>query len=366
MKWLIEWKTFEELRYKDISTITGEFSDYFSVSFEFEIETDDRLAVKIDFSEYDEDSVEEVISIVKSDLKIRLRSDISLLKKTAWEFLDLVQFGNPNLDKFNQFFTQKSSGLSPEQTSIVSQLKSVISSYILIEDLHLLKKKVSEHLPKFASKWGNILDFVGDPSLERGIEIKPKTYLRGLNSGIEMLQDFFTDFNSQDFWKFTPRTGLHINVGTLKPADWNPIKGLVFLNDFNESGDIPLVFKDIDWRLTNKFCGSMISKINQMSKEKKEFIRKSINLGDISETERVLNNFLNLSIKEWGVKNLGFNISKIESGYVEFRYVGGQVSLEVIIGKLKYFALIVYLMTNREYKRKEYLTKLYKFIDSNF
>ena len=63
-------------------------------------------------------------------------------------------------------------------------------------------------------------------------------------------------------------------------------------------------------------------------------------------------------------KNLGFNITKLSSDYVEFRYAGGDIPKEVLIDKVKYCAFVVYCMTNPEYKKREYTKKLYKFIDT--
>ena len=71
-----------------------------------------------------------------------------------------------------------------------------------------------------------------------------------------------------------------------------------------------------------------------------------------------------LEVKEDGLKNFGFNITRIEQNYVEFRYAGGEISKDALIDKLKYFSFLVYCMTNVEYKRREYLNKLYKFVDS--
>lgn len=364
MKWLVGWKTFEELKAGDILSMGKEFDNYFTVSFEFEIETGNAGDVEVDFSDYDEEMTEEVIQLVKSDLGLKGKSQIDFLKSKAFEFLDLVQFTQVDYGKFNNFFLQD---VDREKKKILTQLKIVISSFVLLKDLEHLKEMVFRHLPQFTRKWSSELDFVGDPTLERGIEIKPKTYLVGIQTACEMLTDFFSDLGRQDYWKFTSRTGLHINVGTNQKSTWNPIKGILFLDDWKtDSTKTPYVFKDIEWRLSSDFCGSIKEKINKMPLSDKARLRSLIKLDNITEAERVLNDFIQSSVVGWGVKNLGFNVTKLDQLYVEFRYVGGQVSLEAVTWKLKYFALIVYLMTNREYKRKEYLTKLYKFIDSNF
>ena len=74
--------------------------------------------------------------------------------------------------------------------------------------------------------------------------------------------------------------------------------------------------------------------------------------------------FLTKKVNDIGFKNLGFNITKLSSDYVEFRYAGGDIPKEVLIDKVKYCAFVVYCMTNPEYKKREYTKKLYKFIDT--
>ena len=59
-----------------------------------------------------------------------------------------------------------------------------------------------------------------------------------------------------------------------------------------------------------------------------------------------------------------FNLLKLEHNYVEFRYVGGEIDKNTLIEKLKYFCFVVYAMTNDNYKKNEYLKKLYKFVDN--
>ena len=70
MKYLTKFSVFEEVSPRDISFIQS-MSDYFTVAFEFEIETDDRTNIKIDFGILgDRDIVDDVISIVEYEMTI--------------------------------------------------------------------------------------------------------------------------------------------------------------------------------------------------------------------------------------------------------------------------------------------------------
>ena len=222
---------------------------------------------------------------------------------------------------------------------------------------------VKQHMPNFTRKWYRKIDFVGDSTLDRGIEIKPKTYIPSLSESIEMINDFYNDLEKQDYWYFSERTGIHINIGSNQPVEWNPIKGLMLLNDFSEKETTPYTFKDMTWRMNNKFCGSLIPYLRKLT-DKEKLKLKSLDLHNLKEAEVVLNQFISKKVTDIGFKNLGFNITKLSNNYVEFRYAGGVLSREVLIEKVKYFAFVAYCMTNAEYKRKEYTKKLYKFIDT--
>ena len=363
MKHIKNFSLFEEINPKDIFHISSEFDKYFTISFEFEIETIDRSNIKINFDDFDDAMFDDVISIVVSDLEIRRRNEKKLIKDTLYSLVDHIEHDHINIEIFDSIF--KTDNLKDaREIEIVNYLKSMVMSFISIEDLTFLKRQAKKYLPNFTSKWSRKIDYVGDATLERGIEIKPKKYVNSISEAIELLNDFYTDLNNQDYWKFTDKTGLHINIGTKEEVEYNPIKGLLLLNDFTAKDNIPLVFKDMTWRMNNKFCGSLIPTIMSLPDNDKMELKKSIDLKDIKSSEKTLNEFLTNKIKEWGIKNYGFNISKIQDRYVEFRYAGGEISKEIMIEKVKYFCFLVYCMTNEEYKRKEYLGKLYKFIDN--
>ena len=361
MKHLIKFNLFEEVNPRDISFIENELDNYFTVAFEFEIETNDKKNIKTKYDDLDEDVVEDILTIVIKDLKIRKKLEKDLLYTLAYELYDHIEYEMIDDNTFEKIF-DISNYKDEREKEIVSHLKDSIKSVIYEEDYNYLKRMVKSNLPNFTRKWSRKIDFVGDATLDRGIEIKPKTYISSLSQSIEMINDFYTDLQNQKYWHFSERTGIHINIGTSKKVNWNPMKGLVILNDFNLSDEIPHTFKGMDWRMNNRFCGSIIPYLKSMSDKEKEKL-KLLDLNELEKSESFLNSFLTKKVNDIGFKNLGFNITKLSSDYCEFRYAGGEISKEVLIEKVKYFAFIVYCMTNKEYKKKEYIKKLYKFID---
>lgn len=364
MKYISKFSIFEEINPKDISFVES-LDGYFTTSFEFEIETADRSNIKIDFSIlHDDDTVHDITSIIKQELKLRERSEKNLVDDIIQSIIDATDEG---IISNEMLFDILNPGnyTTIREVEIVTFTKDILMSHISGEDIGYMTEKAKEFLPNFTSKWASQIDFVEDATLERGIEIKPKTYLKGIPEGIEMINDFYSDLGKQDYWSFSSRTGLHINIGVNNEnTEWNPIKGLLMLNDFTKTENTPLVFKGMEWRMNNNFCGSLIPAISNLDPQVLEYLKKSIDLNNLKSSEGILNTFLTDKIKEIGHKNFGFNITKLEHNYVEFRYVGGDISRDVLIEKLKYFSFVVYTMTNPEYKKNEYLKKLYKFVES--
>ena len=80
--------------------------------------------------------------------------------------------------------------------------------------------------------------------------------------------------------------------------------------------------------------------------------------------EDYLNPFIIQANQDFYIKEFGMKLTETDKNYVEFRYVGGgNVSEQLMLEKMQYFCYITYLMTNPEFKRKEYLKKLYVFVD---
>ena len=363
MKHLTKFSLFEEVNPRDIAMIESDLNDYFTISFEFEIETKDKTHIKTRFKDIDDDAIDDIEETVISDFKIRKKSEKELVSNLMIELQELIYDKELTIESFEKLFDL--SKYVDMEREIVQHIKRSIVSYVFEEDYKYLRKKVQENLPNFYKKWNNRMDYVGDASLDRGIEIKPKTYTKSLSEAIELLNDFYSDFKQQSYWNFTDKTGLHINIGSNKKVEWNPIKGLLILNDFNEDKDkVPYTFKDMTWRLNNTYCGSFLPHIKSITKKQKSKLKSSVDLHNLKEAEGIINKFLDARISKVGFKNFGFNITKLSYNYVEFRYAGGIIPKDVLIEKVKYFALVVYAMTNPEYKKREYLKKLYKFIDN--
>lgn len=362
MKHLIRFSLFEEVNPKDISFIESELDNYFTVAFEFEIETLDRSNIKTKFKDIDEDSIDDIIEIVYKDMSIRKKSEKELVSNLMYTLYDYVESKSIDLETFENMFDLNKYETEREK-EIIEHLRNSIKSFVYEENYAYLKRMVKSHMPNFVRKWNRKIDFVGDATLERGIEIKPKTYIPSLSESIEMINDFYNDLEKQDYWHFSERTGIHINIGSNQKVSWNPIKGLLILNDFSDKDSTPYTFKDMTWRMNNKFCGSLIPYLRELNERERKMI-KEININNLEESEEILNNFLTKKVNQIGFKNLGFNITKLSDNYCEFRYAGGVIQKEVLIEKVKYFAFVVYCMTNPEYKRKEYIKKLYKFISN--
>ncbi len=321
---------------------------------------------------------------------------------------------------------------------IINTLDKNILKFVFEQNMQHLKNMMKKYLPNFTKKWANTFKYEleSDSDKQRILEFSSKTYLKGLDECFEQLNDFYNEFENQNFWKMNNRTALHVNIGVRdKNIRWNPIKGLLLMNDINREKKPPFVFSNIMWRLNSRFTQSLIDgikrnltgelekdyirspKFNEMeekSKKKdidillfiqdqyqrkkitkqeyddlvselsikhnlgfrhkerlekhKEYIKQNINkldLHNIKETEDFLNYFLIKANSDFYIKEFGVKLVELESapGYVEFRYVGGNVGREIFLDKILYFCYIIYLMTNYDYKKEKYFNRLYKFID---
>lgn len=274
-----------------------------------------------------------------------------------------------------------------------------LGMFVFGQNMGWLIDNLEECMPNFYKKWGHTFKYEleGDMDKKRILEFSSKGYLKGLNECFEQLDDFYSEFEQQDKWKMDmKRTALHINIGTTdKNVKWNPLKGLVMMNDMNRSKKPPFVFTDIMWRSTNRFTQSLLDGIRRnltgeikkdyRTRKKEElwnlgfrhkerlathrdYLQQNIDkldLHNIEEVENFLNPYLIKANKDFYIKEFGIKLVELESdpGYVEFRYVGGEVGKELFKEKILYFCYVVYLMTSKEYKEKEYHKKLYKYVE---
>ena len=274
-----------------------------------------------------------------------------------------------------------------------------LTMFVYGQNMGYLVDNFKEHMPKFYAKYGDTFKYEleGDMDKQRILEFSSKTYIKSLNECFEQLDDFYEEFDQQDLWKMDKkRTALHVNIGVNdKKIKWNPLKGLVLMGDMNRDQRTPFVFSDIMWRANNRFTQSLLDGIRRnltgeikqdyktRNKEKlwnlgfrhkdrlathKDYIKQNIEKLDIHNIEQVedfLNPYLIKANKDFYIKEFGIKLVELDHspGYVEFRYVGGEVGKELFKDKILYFCYVVYLMTNKEYREKDYQKRLYKYVE---
>jgi len=356
-------------------------------------------------------------TLIDNENKMKEENDISKLtdkqifnlhkKYLTWTYvnnlMDDIISGIDVLDDENdytKYINKYEKKLKDEMTGyIITTLDKNIMRFVFEQNMDFLRKKMVEYLPDFTKKWGNSFKYEleGDLDKKRILEFSSKSFLTGLNQCFEQIDDFYNEFDKQTFWGMdNERTALHINIGMNKSKiKWNPLKGLVLMSDMNRERKTPFVFNNILWRINNRFCNSLLDGImrnisgeienDYKTKDKvilwnlgfrhkdrldkhKEYLQRNIDkldLHNIRELEEFFNHFMIKANKDFYIKEFGIKLTELEHDpkYVEFRYVGGVISKELLKSKLLYFCYIVYLMTDTEYKKKEYHKRVYKFID---
>lgn len=345
MKYLINYQVFEFNRKDKQEMQSSGMNQHFTIAFEFELECDDENLII-------PEKIESLIDDVKKDAIDELEEnqidyDVDFIDKVLSTYdpelgFAPVSFSNDEVDNLIVDIIHK---------VMAERLKSWFDDENGPE-IDYAKKMVEKHLPNFYNKWNNELKYEFDTSLLSGVEFSNKKWVTGLNNGIEMLEDFFNDFEKQSYWKMNQRTSIHINVGIDKEVKWNLVKGVVMLKDFKD--DIPFVFKGIESRQESSFTRSLYEIVEETLKE------TDFEKFNKEEIEDYLNIKLKQSFEIQGSKSFALNLEQImKNNYCEFRYVGGRVKKDVVIDKLVYFCYIVFLMTS-DWKEKDYTKKLYK------
>jgi hypothetical protein len=339
---------------------SNNFLEQLTIAFELEIECNDPNIKTI---VHEDDLINDIKFKLKSLLK---NENIDYSEKIFFieELINCVDFDDDieTLDNLLNYdnYEDKLENIIVYYASMIyedtyNQMEMDESDLTTDERTKYLKDKVELHLPNFYKKHINDLDFVLDVTLDKGIEIKQKTYINGFNNSILFLDDFFNDFNNQTYWKFTKKTGLHINIGVNDiNVNWNIVKGMFLLNDYQK--DTPYVYENMKWRKDTNYTDSIFNQI--------ELDKSKINLHDVNNTEKYIEEEILKTMRKFGSKKFAFNISKIQNhNYVEFRYVGGVVNQDLIINKMVYFCNIVKYMTNSKLQRKKYMKSLYQFVN---
>ena len=237
------------------------------------------------------------------------------------------------------------------------------------------RELLTEAFPNFMAEYEDQLKFEKDLSLDNGIEFSmdDPIYMTGLDEAFKFLQLFFDDYNKQDTFRFDTTTGLHTNIGYLDEdgdeiTDYNLIKTMLFLNnDFafkgfenrkgaRWAGDLKAIFKrEIEDQLDSP------AKNTYGFNEWKDSIFDLYKENKFEELEKKLSSLVNYFAPA-NPKSIGFNLHYIGNrGYVEFRYPGGDSpTLEKMKSTTLYYAHLIKLAVDKNYKRKEFLKKLVK------
>ena len=237
------------------------------------------------------------------------------------------------------------------------------------------RELLTEAFPNFMAEYEDQLKFEKDLSLDNGIEFSmdDPIYMTGLDEAFKFLQLFFDDYNKQDTFRFDTTTGLHTNIGYLDEdgdeiTDYNLIKTMLFLNnDFafkgfenrkgaRWAGDLKAIFKR---EIEDQLGGPARSTYG--FNEWKDSIFDLYKEGKFDELEEKLSSLVR-SFAPSNPKSIGFNLHYIGNrGYVEFRYPGGDSpTLEKMKSTTLYYAHLIKLAVDKNYKRKEFLKKLVK------
>ena len=252
--------------------------------------------------------------------------------------------------------------------------------------------KLWEYLPNFMRKYADNLKIEDDCSLTNGLEFSMDNplYMSGLEDAFEFLDILFEDIDNQNNFRFDEDTGLHINLSYLgKNGDpigrggYNFMKSLLFLNhkfatkEFGRREHSNWA-GDIKGKVIDKIGGMLRADETATERLNKHFGKEMID--DEREQGRVkrtimgyllkkrfedLNEILSSAVIEkaaqMGGKAIGFNVShfEYEQDRVEFRYPGGEeVTARKIQEATLYYAYLVLLAANPEFKKKEYQAKL--------
>lgn len=370
-------------------------SDIFNISFEIELESNDKDKNNNPFKFNTIQELKKNIKDLyfkKNGRNIEETTEISENKIAYESFLNKLFIKKDNIVEAIFDFDPNE---VPAETKISLLIRPLITTKYFKNNTvasDLLIEEIEQNFPNFYNKYKDIIKLTNDNTLVTGgVEIiinEKNVYLNSLDESIEFLKVFYQDYltiNKRFF--FTDRTGVHINI-SLKEKDindYNVIKGLLFLNDIPSDDFIPTVFIGNINRMNSNWCRSVKKELFDYLKYKKELseippgkVKRYNDLNkknivsdlknflfddfDIKKIENKFNKILFEFVNIYGKKQLGFNIYNLKvNDYVEFRYSGQDISQEVLISKLYYYCYICYIMTNKNFKKKEYIEKLIEF-----
>ena len=250
------------------------------------------------------------------------------------------------------------------------------------------REALKTYLPRFYSTYANMIKVESDASLslERGLEFSMDTYLEGLDAAKDFLNSFYDEFEKQEFFFMSKKTGLHINVGykgidSPRSREFNLVKGYLFLNEKERARKgLGQLRKESHWAKPladstkaelftsylgadrNKFASAAFRK--DFAEEMAVRFANSLETGDPSDIEEQFNDMLIRAAYSAGPKNIGFNINYAREKannpyikYIEFRYPGHEVDRSTALDLTNYYCHIVKTMSDPDYKKEEYIKK---------
>ena len=257
-------------------------------------------------------------------------------------------------------------------------------------DAEDMQELMYEHLPNFMAKYAGDIKLEDDASLAPDPHVEFSmdypAYITGLEEALEYLETFFTDFENQDNFYMDNRTGLHTNVGILDEdddpiEDYDLMKAMLFLNHefatkgFESrrysgwAGDIKKdAINHIATLVQNEVAQEVRPGIWRTTDDNKETtsVLKDLTERDFDAVKKALSNAVETSTRYTSPKQMGFNIKHLPyRKYVEFRYPGhDSLNFDIMRNATLYYAHIIKLSTDPQYKNDEYMKKLVGFVNN--
>ena len=283
-------------------------------------------------------------------------------------YMETFEYGNYNisLEEYNAY--DSDDGVYPEVDT---------------EDQGTGENAFVKYLPNMWKKYGSRMEGTEDLSLleKHHTELKFGTYLLGMDSAMEFLDDFFADFDKQDNFYFGQETGLHTNIGMeILSKRFNTFKALLFLSEEErpgKTGEIPFAYKGIESRYNEQKWSAprknktflYIKKYLEDAPDTsggrfRESLAVAYKENNVALMNQLLSSIVDMHTINLYVKNYGLNLHYIrDRGYIEFRYPGHIIKKETLKNLTLYYGHIVKCALDPEYKKEEYAKKLYGFVE---
>lgn len=176
-----------EFNRKDKELINS-IGDIFTVSLEFELETDDIDGKPQDKQPLNPNRFLEIIKKNSSDYinitKGNRHNNSDELFDLVEEILEQLELSGyedddeENLEIFDEYLDSYDKGTF--EHDLIQSIYVDYLTYWKSDNIDYLSKKIQENLPIFFNKWSNLLKFELDATLQRGIEFSLLTYINEL------------------------------------------------------------------------------------------------------------------------------------------------------------------------------------------